>query len=511
MRVLNPLILMTLVATPGLAEEPLTAIDWLKDPAPISLTQPLVTALPEPTAPEGSSAPDVTVAPLGSEASETIGLLPFSTTGLPPELWLASRAETISALLSRISNDPLPALQALYYTLLLAEADAPASETRSAASFLNDRATTLRRMGAVDPALALIEQAGPKQPALFDQWFDLSLLTGTEDAACAALAANPSLSQSYEARIFCAARAGDWNTAALTFDTANALGLLDGSTGLLLAQFLDPETIETTPSLPPARDITPLNFRLLEAAGAPIPTRNLPRAFAVADLRGVSGWKAEIEAAERLAHTGALPANRLLGLYTSQSPAASGGVWERVAGVQALDKALARKDSAATAAALTELWPEMRREGLAVALATLYGSALAEFDLPSPADKVAYHVALLSPDYETLAQAKTLNARPERFLQSVALGAPDRSLAATTTEIAIADAFARTDASPDHKGLLNEGRLGQAILTAALQLDAAGPNQSREIISGLATLRAVGLEDTARRAALQILLLEARS
>ncbi len=511
MRVLNALTLVSIIASPALAEEPLSAIDWLKDPAPISLTQPLVTPLLDTPEETGSTTPDVTVAPLGTTQSETIGLLPFSTTGLPPELWSASQADTISAMLDRISTDPLPALQALYYTLLLAEAEAPSAQNAPSETFLQDRAATLMRMGAVDPALALIEQAGPQQPAVFDLWFDLALLTGTEDQACRALSANPTLTQNYETRIFCSARDGDWQTAALTFETANALGLLDDTTGTLLAQYLDPETIEAAPNLPPSRNMTPLGFRLFEAAGMPMPTRNLPRAFAVADLRGVSGWKAEIEAAERLAHTGALPANRLLGLYTSQRPAASGGVWERVSGVQALERALNRNDTDAVARALTKLWPDMRREGLAVALATLYGSALARLELPAPTASMAYHAGLLSPDYETLAQALQPTNRTDRFLQSVALGTPDRSLAASTTEIAIAEAFARTEASPDHRGMLDAGRLGQAILSAALQLDAAGPNQSRDIVSGLSTLRAVGLEDTARRAALQILLLKARS
>ncbi len=511
MRVLNALSLVSLIASPALAEEPLSAIDWLKDPAPISLTQPLVSPLPELSEEAGSSTPDVTAAPLGSTPSETVGLLPFSTTGLPPELWSASQAKTISALFERISTDPLPALQALYYTLLLAEAEAPSSQGASSSTFLQDRAATLMRMGAVDPALALIEQAGPQRASVFDLWFDLALLTGTEGQACSALSANPTLTQKYETRIFCAARDGDWQTAALTFETANALGLLNERTSTLLAQYLDPETIEAAPDLPPSRDMTPLGFRLFEAAGAPLPTRNLPRAFAVADLRGVSGWKAEIEAAERLAHTGALPANRLLGLYTSQRPAASGGVWERVSGVQALERALNRNDDEAAARALTKLWPDMRREGLAVALATLYGPALTKLNLPRPAGKMALHAGLLSPEYETLAQSLSLTKRADRFLQTVALGKPDRSLAVTTTEIAIADAFARTEASNDHRGMLDDGRLGQAILSAALQLDAAGPNQSRDIVSGLSTLRAVGLEDTARRAALQILLLKARS
>ena len=45
-------------------------------------------------------------------------------------------------------------------------------------------------------------------------------------------------------------------------------------------------------------------------------------------------------------------------------------------------------------------------------------------------------------------------------------------------------------------------------MTAAAQLDASGPNQTDGMVAALSTLRAIGLEDVARRSALQILLLK---
>ena len=61
--------------------------------------------------------------------------------------------------------------------------------------------------------------------------------------------------------------------------------------------------------------------------------------------------------------------------------------------------------------------------------------------------------------------------------------------------------------APEHQVLLNSGKLGQAILNVAQQLDKAGRNQLGDITSAISTLRTLGLEDTARRAALQLLLL----
>ena len=86
----------------------------------------------------------------------------------------------------------------------------------------------------------------------------------------------------------------------------------------------------------------------------------------MADLRGNSGWKAEIEAAERLARTGAVPASRLLGLYTDRRPAASGGVWDRVAAVQALDLALNEGATQDLVQALPRAWRAAQDQRLEV-------------------------------------------------------------------------------------------------------------------------------------------------
>ncbi|MEM6481963.1 MAG: hypothetical protein AAF922_13975 [Pseudomonadota bacterium] len=494
------------------SEQPLSAIDWLKDPVPIQLSDPINAALPSLSHNSsdqiaGAVVPQINVSPLGQPDANAAGLLPQNTTGLPTTLWKESTTETLVALMRRLPPDPLPALQSLYYTLLLAEAEPP-TDTRAEPVFLSARLDALRRLGAVDPALALADQAGALDQTVFDQWFDLSLLAGTEDDACAALGLRPELTQSYATRVFCLARNGDWTTAALTLQTARALGAVEPQIADLLEAFLDPELVGEFPeTVPSAASMTPLLFRLHEAVGIPLPTGNLPREYAMADLRGFSGWKAEIEAAERLTHSGALPANVLLGYYTAQSPAASGGVWSRAAGVQALERALIERDSGAVAEILPPLWQKMRQTGLAVTFSALFAEQLVALPLDIATQRLAFRIALLSPSFARLAPELAGSRESDLFLASVAAGAPDPELARSPGQKAVVQGFAANGASRDHADLLDAGRLGQAILLAALQLDSAGVNTTRDISAGLATLRALGLEETARKTALEILLL----
>ncbi len=499
---------LCLLGTAVAAEEPLSAIDWLKEPAPVTVAQPLIAPLDEgleTTDPDhtGATVPGVAVTPLGDAQADAVGLLPSATTGLPVTLWQASRTDDIVTRLDRLPDAPLPALQALIYTLLLAEADPP-SDTTNNTRLLKARLDALQRYGAVDAAHALVERAGPETPLLFNEWLDLSLLRGSEQHVCESLATKPRLSDDYGARVFCLVRTGDWPTAALIYDTALIVGELDPVSVEQLALFLDPEYGSTGIDLPPPREMTPLLFRLYEANGAPLPTRTLPRKFAAADLRGTTGWRSEIEAAERLARTGALPANRMLGLYTARRPAASGGVWDRVQALQAFDRAMLSGDEIRIAKTLPMVWEDMLDAGLGVVFATLYGERLSRLDL-SGLEQTVHGIGLLSP--AAAAHTGKLRNRSARFLDGVALGAVDASLAQTPMEEAIARAFAEATPARRYAGPLSEGKLGEVILDVITDLHRAMEGRSTQIDGPLATLRFVGLEDVARQAALQILLL----
>jgi hypothetical protein len=495
------------IGTSSLAEQPLSAIEWLNNVVTLPAVQPNPYFSGEPPI-KGTTKPAlILVEPLGDAKPDSVGLLPSSTTSLPETLWQASTTSDLTALLARIPTDTLPAIQTLYYSLLLAEAEAPINSGPEA-SFLKARVRALVEFGAVEPALALLKRAGPETKPLFDQWFNLSLLSGDETQACAILRDQPELSQSYPTRIYCSARAGDWPTAALIYDSANALNLLTKAEAELLAQFLDPETIDSSALPNPPHPMTPLLFRLYEAAGAPLPTRGLPRAYAMADLRNTGGWKANIEAAERLTRSGAVAPNRLIGFYTSRKPAASGGVWDRVAAVQRFDKALVAGNVDGVAATLPKAWEMMRGQGLEVAFAQLFSPQLQALDLPAKYHPLTLRIGLLSTAYKINTDNYVAADKDENFMLHLARGTPDIQHATSELQTAIAIAFAATSPARDHEMLLRQGKIGQAILSAAIGLDQASSGNLAGTTASLATLRAVGLEDTARRAALQLLILE---
>ncbi len=349
------------IALPASAEEPLSAIDWLSD----SITDPVVA---EPPVARTVPSDTITTTTLDGPQPDAVGLLPSAVTGFPPDLWGPGNPDEIARMIRAETVDTLPSAQALLRMILLAEANPPVgAATRG--ELLEARIDKLLDLGLVEEASALLERSGATTPELFRRAFDVSLLLGKEDGACEQMRDRPDVAPTFPARIFCLARNGDWPAAALTLGTTRALGQITPEEEALLSRFLDPDLYEGEGQLPPPARPTPLVFRMHEAVGEPLPSSVLPRAFAHADLRSTSGWKAQLEAAERLVRTGALDPNRLFGLYTERRPAASGGVWERAKAIQALDRAITGGETTAIAAALAPAWDEMAEAGLTPALA----------------------------------------------------------------------------------------------------------------------------------------------
>ena len=445
----------------------------------------------------------IAVTPLGPPDPGAAGVLPTSITGLPRDLWAGSDAARLLRLVETLPRASVPAIDNLARTLMLAEADPPrGASAEEAEAWLLARVDRLIERGALDAARALLDRAGGRTPERRRRAFDAALLLGDETAACRAVDAAPRTEDDYARRVFCLLRGGDWAAGALTFDGARALGALDPVEAALLASFIDEEAEPA--ALPPAPAVpSPLAFRLYDALGHTVPTGDLPVAFARADLRAVTGWKAQLEAAERLARVGAIDPNALLAILTLREPPASGGVWDRVAAVQALDAALSAGDAEAVAEALPPAWDAMRQAGTLVPLAEVLAPRLEGLTPGGPARATALHLALLASDYEEAARS----AGADDPLVALAMGerprAPEGAMAR-----AVAEGFDGGPAPDRLATLAGQNRLGEALLTAAGDVGAAVEGDLEALPGALRFLRRAGLEDVARRAALQLAILE---
>lgn len=538
------LVALMLATGPAGAQAPLSAIDWLSPSVapegmgatgPASRPAPLPAPSPAPgvstrQTPPGAWTPPrdarraprseppvarnggvgpVTTLRLGEANPETIGLMPAAQAGLPDDLWVGSAPADLVALIGVAGSGWPPAVQGLLRRALVARLrPAPGAGGQV---FLA-RVDRLLDLGALDAAQGLLDGAGPGDIDRFRRRFDVALLTGNEARACAVVQSSPGIAPSLPVRIFCLARSGDWNAAMNVFSAASALGRLDPEMHELILRFLEPELADGAAPLAITSHPTPLAYKMLEAIGEPLPTASLPLAFAQADLSANTGWRAQIEAAERLARAGSIRPDRLFTIYGQQKAAASGGVWDRVAAVAALHAALEGGDAAAIGAALDRAWDRLAPAGLLPVLAEHVAPRLRGVALSGGAADRAWRLALMAPEgAEGSTPAAPEGADP--LLAALAGDGPMPEPGANATPLAQAvTAGLAPEADPGQtaRDLLAGGRRGEAFLAALSDLaEGAGGGDPRRLSAGLATLVRLNLTRDARAIARQVLILDA--
>lgn len=426
------------------------------------------------------------------------GIISARQSGLPDNFWEGTELDTALRIIA--THPELPASAQVARRIIEAQLPPPhVGYSGQVGEFFAARVDQLILTGALPSAQGLLRGAGQNNPVMFQRFFDLSLLLGNETGACSNMTAAPGAATDISARIFCLAQEGKWNEAATVFTGAYQLNMIDPETADLLFYYLDDTSADSSEVLPSPVPMTPLAFRLHEAIGQPLPTSNLPVQYAWADLNSHSGWKAQLEAAERLSRMQALPPDTLYQLYISQRPAASGGVWERVAAIQALDSALAANNPEQIGAALLVAFRYMELAGLRNSFAIMFGPRLQPEKLNGEAARLSLWLRLWIGETEaTRAPDNNLDAA----LLALASGEQPEVLSPALG--ALAPVFAESLPPAPNPG--DGMALAPALYGALADADAGIPGDVTRAARGVRMLRQLGLIADARRVATQIAL-----
>ncbi len=145
-----------------------------------------------------------------------------------------------------------------------------------------------------------------------------------------------------------------------------------------------------------------------------------------------------------------------------------------------------------------------------VPFATLFGKALQDVTLTGEAAAIAFRVGLLSP-YSEMAAKRHKPGNPEdAFLVALAVGDARNVVPPDSLGRAISAAFREPTPSVEAQALLEGNRKGEAIIVAIDNIARGVQGDLRGVTEGLSLLRLAGLEGVARRAALELMILERR-
>ena len=485
-----------LLASPIAAQSPLSAIDWLSN-----ANSKFQRSILEITDLEVDKTNDIQVSTLNSSEYQAIGLLPIYVTGIPTTIWRNSSFDDLEYSFKTLPTFSYSPIQELVYSLLLAEARPPLNEP-SRYAFLEVRLNKLLNYGAVDPAIALVERASPVPERMIPQLFDISLLSSNNFPICEPIFQNTENRDLQAELIYCYARKGDWLTAHLILETEKVLGDLSDHEISLLSRYLEVDfNVDLSALLPPRDSITHLEYRLYEAIGEPIPAEYLPIQYSQSDLSGENGWRAQVIAAERLSLTGAIPENQIIGIYTNHSPGASGGMWDRIKVINDLDAALDDKENLEKS--FQDAWKVFKETNQLTVFAKLFGLRVFEENLSPKSKKIVANLLLLTNNFKITEGYWD----PSDIRFGLTAGDFSQVKVSDETEKIILQIFTEPSVPFLVEQKLNQGKLGEVILNALLQFELGIEGNLKDFSESLSTLNLIGLETTARRAALTHLVL----
>jgi hypothetical protein len=130
--------------------------------------------------------------------------------------------------------------------------------------------------------------------------------------------------------------------------------------------------------------------------------------------------------------------------------------------------------------------------------------------LTGAAAQIVFQISLLSSDYESLSAARAATSPTDQFLSALAKGNLTDVASTDPLSAAIQTAFTAPVIPAKISPLLEQGRVGEVILLALARIEQGTGGDLRGVTEGLSVLRHIGLEDAARRTALELMLLDRR-
>ncbi|MEN8710092.1 MAG: hypothetical protein ABF310_08785 [Paracoccaceae bacterium] len=491
-------------ASAAQSAEPLAAIDWLIEPP----TRQIANEDEESGAlgaKSGFALPiAVTTGALTDYNINAAGLITAQTARLPSDLWPSTQIAHAARILPRVPKLKSKEANLLLAALLMAENDA--DRVFDTVPLFIARIEKLVDLGALEAAAALISLASEyNDDRLIRLALDIALIRGPAPRECTAAITADALGHEEDrlVEIYCHAVTKNWHEAELLLITSEALDLLSDVDLELMWQFMDPEYADTAPAPTLGIDqLTPIRFQLVASLGATPFLADAPTPYQWPYLNGRTGWKLQIEAAEKLAHAGVVSGNALLQHYTARKPSASGGVWDRAAAVQRLDAAIGgnRVDALHDAHAI------FARTGDRLLLAEVAYALDLSRDARIARDPLWIELMLLAHP-QTVDRAAIPSTQQPRLAFAVAVLAQNIQAAAPfQASDPLAAAIWHALSTP----VLPQAATGPEIAQALIQLSNGENGDIYALNQSLRQLRAMGLSDHASRIAAQLTILDAR-
>ena len=399
-------------------------------------------------------------------------------------------------LLEMISNELPPPLITFFHQILSAK-----SERFGKSKHYNDliliRLNKLLELGATVRAQNLLETLDLSKKESYDIWFDIHLLSLSEETACdKILKKNTSISK-YKDRIFCLIQSGDTKIATLTLSGAATLGLLSLEEEIILYNLLYFKGKPIRKGKKIVQSVSPINYRVSKIIGANIEHLDLPSAYHYSELRSNISENKKLLYTENLVRNGVLPYESLRALYSAANLNTDDRSSKRASLSKALEISLAGVPTIKSLRKFITFLDSLADVGLEKFALRHYSMDLLKIVNKFPNSRKALGLLLRSADLKVLkniSNTKKLNS----IYQNIIFNTPVDYKTINSSEKIIIDALQNKNIPREFDLIMTNRSTGEAVLTAIHMLQGKKASEITDVEKGIKFLSALGFNDLAR-------------
>ena len=427
---------------------------------------------------------------------------------LPYYYWSWSDIEDISKKINDISLNSNHLIRNLFTAVLISEMPVDLNSKKERDLYLI-RLNKLIEIGKFKEAQLFINVNDPTLKISSDPQFIINIIRGNDTLACAQYKNAKSITSSLKKKLYCLTYENKMKQAKIIFETAAILNLTNEYETEILKILLSNQ--QETPIFIQKENhsLSALDYVILAKKKAINDNIRIPTTFLSYDFNQSINPHKKLMAGEKLAKNGTISAKQLFQLYKTGIIDKNYGVGlkERILVIRSLEKSISSNDLVQIKSLLLKGFSDFEEIGLSNQFCEYYKDHILKQQDLGWKTPISIKMNLLTGDYSKITNKILINSN---FISAQSIAKNDYSNLGNISpfEENIISAIRDPIYNEENIILIEQGRIGEVILSSISLLAIKTGNINTNINNGLRGLMQTGLEKTAKLIAIQYILMD---
>ena len=427
---------------------------------------------------------------------------------LPYYYWSWSDIEDISKKIDSISLSSNPLIRNLFTAVLISEMPVDLNSIKERDLYLI-RLNKLIELGKFKEAQLFINVNDPTLKISSDPQFIINIIRGNDTLACAQYKKTESITPSLKKKLYCLTYENEMQQAKIIFETANILNFTNTYETEILKILLSNQQEIPFFIQKEGHILSALDYVILSKKEAISNDIIIPITFLSYDFNQSINSRKKLIAGERLAKIGTISAKQLFQLYKNGIIDKNYGVGlkERILVISSLEKSINSNDPVQIKKFLTKGFSDFEKIGLSNQFCEYYKDHILKQQDLGWKTPISIKMNLLTGDYSKITNKISINSN---FISAQSIAKNDYSKLGNISafEESIISAIRDPIYKEENIILIEQGRIGEVILSSISLLTIKTGNINTNIKNGLRGLMQTGLEKIAKLIAIQYILMD---